>query len=305
MAKSELVLGTVQLGMKYGLNNTHGQPSKEDSVAILDAAFASGIDTFDTAYAYGTAEDVLGDWISSRALGDKVSVISKMKPHALNDYPDGTLASDVVRMEIEKSLHRLHINALDGYLLHSPYYIYSKHVMASLHKAKASGAVRNIGVSTYDEDDALQAVQLGIDYIQVPYNVFDQRLDATDFFALAKKNNVIVFARSPFLQGLLLMEPGSLPPHLLYARPQLEQFIEITQRHRISRVEASLLFTHIHCPADRIVFGVETLPQLKETIAVGKQFSSSIGDSWVKEIVECFKGTDRAIVNQSLWNRIK
>lgn len=62
----------VQLGMKYGLNNTHGQPTTEESFSILDTALAEGIDTFDTAYAYGTAEDVLGAWIRERSLAGKV-----------------------------------------------------------------------------------------------------------------------------------------------------------------------------------------------------------------------------------------
>ena len=86
----KLVLGTVQLGMKYGLCNTHGQPTQEESFSILDAALAAGIDTFDTAFAYGTAEDMLGAWMQERSLAGKVRVISKMKPHVLNEYHDGT-----------------------------------------------------------------------------------------------------------------------------------------------------------------------------------------------------------------------
>ena len=99
--KKTLILGTVQLGMKYGLHNTHGQPTTEESFSILDAALAAGIDTLDTAWAYGTAEDVLGAWLRARSLAGKVRIISKMKPHALNDYPDGMKAGEVVRIELE------------------------------------------------------------------------------------------------------------------------------------------------------------------------------------------------------------
>src|SRR3989344_9048087 len=161
MNNSKLVLGTVQFGMKYGLNNLHGQPTREEAFSILDAALATGIDTFDTAYAYGTAEDVLGAWIRDRSLAGKVRVISKMKPHALNDYPDGTKAADVVQTEIEKSLKRLHVDFLDGYLFHSPHYIYLRHMVEGLQKAKSGGMAKNIGVSTYDEGAGLQASVLG------------------------------------------------------------------------------------------------------------------------------------------------
>src|SRR3990167_1412179 len=193
MNKSTLVLGPVQLGMPYGLNNSHGQPTKEEAFSILDTDLAKGIDTFDTAYAYGTAEDVLGEWVRERSLASKVRVISKMRPHALNDYPDGTKAQDVVRMELEKSLKRLGVPSLDGYLFHSPHYIYLGHMVAGMQKVKEADLVKHIGVSIYDEAEALQAAELGVDYVQVPYNVFDQRLNATDFFDIAKKNNVKTF----------------------------------------------------------------------------------------------------------------
>ena len=139
--KNKFVLGTVQLGMKYGLHNTHGQPTKKESFSILDAALAAGIDTFDTAWAYGTAEDILGAWLRARSLAGKIRVISKMRPHALNDYPDGTKAQDVVRMELEKSLARLGVKSLDGYLFHSPHYIYMSHMVEGLREAKEADGV--------------------------------------------------------------------------------------------------------------------------------------------------------------------
>lgn len=303
--KTKLVLGTVQLGMKYGLCNTHGQPSREESFSILDAALVAGIDTFDTAYAYGTAEDILGAWIKERSLQGKVRIISKMKPHAINSYPDGTKATDVVQMELEKTLKRLHVKSLDGYLFHSPHYIYLSHMVEGLRKVKDAGLVGNIGVSIYDENEALQAAELGIDYIQVPYNAFDQRLDATNFFKLAKKNKVTVFARSPFLQGLLLMQPNELPKHLALLRPQLEQFIEISRRNGLTQTEASLHFADAMCHADRIVVGVDTKKQLEQNIGIMKTYTPASNESWLAEMQATFKDLNRGAINPSLWSKIK
>ena len=299
--KNKLVLGTVQFGMKYGLHNTHGQPTKEESFAILDAALVAGIDTFDTAYAYGTTEDVLGAWIKERSLAGKVHIISKMKPHALNDYPDGAKASEVVRMELEKSLARLNIKSLDGYLFHSPHYIYLTHMVEGLQKAKKAGMAKNVGVSVYDEAEALQAAELGIDYVQVPYNAFDQRLDATDFFAIAKKNKVTVFARSPFLQGLLLMQPSELPEHLSYLRPHLERFIAIAAKRDLTPREAALRFADSASRASHIVFGVDTLSQLKENLNI----VPSLDVELVAEIKKAFRNLNHGAINPSMWSKIK
>ena len=301
MQRNKLVLGTVQLGMKYGLHNTHGQPTTEESFSILDAALAAGIDTFDTAWAYGTAEDVLGVWIKERSLAGKVKIISKMKPHALNEYPDGTMAEEVVRTELDKSLKRLGVTSLDGYLFHSPHYIYLSHMVEGMQKVREAGLVKSIGVSTYDEAEALQAAELGVDYVQVPYNAFDQRLDKTDFFDIAKKNKVTVFARSPFLQGLVLMQPSELPEHLSYLRPHLERFTTIAAKHNLTQQEAALRFVDAACPADRIVFGVDTLSQLTENVNV----SSSSDTELVAEIREAFRDLNHGAINPSMWSKIK
>jgi uncharacterized protein len=301
MTHNTLVLGTVQLGMKYGLTNKGRQPTQEESFAMLDAALAAGIDTFDTAYAYGTAEDVVGAWLSARSLAGKVKIISKMKPHAMNEYPDGTKASDIVRTEVEKSLKRLGVESLEGYLFHSPHYIYMSHMVEGMRKAKADGLVKNIGVSVYDEPEALQAAELGVEYIQVPYNAFDQRLDATHFFDIAKKNKVTVFARSPFLQGLLLMQPHELPEHLAYLRPHLERFIAIAAKHNLTQVEAALQFVHAACRADHIVFGVDTLAQLTEDLKMAPSSNREL----VEDIQAAFKDLNHGAINPSMWSKIK
>lgn len=48
----ELCLGTVQLGMNYGIRGQK-QPSIDESMRILDYATHNGITSLDTANAYG------------------------------------------------------------------------------------------------------------------------------------------------------------------------------------------------------------------------------------------------------------
>jgi len=302
MIKSRLVLGTTQLGMQYGLNNAVGQPPKGESFAILDAALKGGINTFDTAFAYGSAEDILGEWIESRGVQNKVFIISKMKPHVLNEYPDGTKAADAVVMEIKRSLKRLKLQKLDGYLLHTPSYVYLAHVVEGLRKAKEEGLVSNIGVSVYDEQEALQGAELALDYIQIPSNVLDQRMDKTDFWNIAKKNSVTVFARSPFLQGLLVMEPEMLPAHLAHTRPYVDKLRELAKQNNLSPAKVALLFSFVRSRAHHIVFGAESVEQVTENIATVQDVKE---EPWMRELEENFKNIERAVVNPSLWSKIQ
>ena len=62
---SMMSLGTVQLGMKYGISNKTGQPSLEESFSLLNCAMEHGVNALDTSRDYGTSEDVLGSYFAA------------------------------------------------------------------------------------------------------------------------------------------------------------------------------------------------------------------------------------------------
>jgi len=59
---SKYTLGTVQLGMEYGIANKSGKPDMEKSFGIIQAAVDGGINSIDTALLYGDSEVVLGNF---------------------------------------------------------------------------------------------------------------------------------------------------------------------------------------------------------------------------------------------------
>ncbi len=258
-----MVLGTVELGMEYGIDG-QARPAKDEAFAILDAALAAGIDTFDTASAYGNAEELLGEWITARNCADKVKIISKGSGRA----------------DIEQSLKRLGLKALDGYLLHN-----AQGSFAELQEAKRAGLVKHVGASVYQPEE----VRGEFEYVQVPYNALDRRFE--------KVQDAVVFARSPFLQGLLLMNPADVPPHLLHARPYVEAFQKIAQQFGLSPLQAALLFAlHAH-PTNVVVFGVKTLPQLHEIIAAAR----TLLPNGYLDAVRALPVPPDTVVNPTLW----
>jgi len=58
--ETRLALGTAQFGLPYGIANQAGQVSRKDVSAMLQRAASNGIDTLDTAIAYGESEVALG-----------------------------------------------------------------------------------------------------------------------------------------------------------------------------------------------------------------------------------------------------
>ena len=290
MEKNKLVLGTVQLGMPYGISNTSGQPDEITAMSILDAALRGGIDTFDTAAAYGTSEEVIGHWIAARSLSGKVRIISKL-PSSVGADERAVLSSITV------SLKRLNIPKLDGYLLHSPADMESEVVMEGLKAAQDGGYVSYIGVSIYTPEEAIRAAELGFEYIQIPYNVLDQRLDKCGFFELAKERGMKVFARGPLLQGLLVLEPRKVPSRLAYARPYVEKFRAIATAHGLSPVEAAFVYVFAHPGIDHIVFGVDTIVQLREILSM----RMADNDECAKELRANFNDVEDRVINPSIW----
>jgi aryl-alcohol dehydrogenase-like predicted oxidoreductase len=87
------------------------------SFALLDAVFADGGTTFDTAQSYlnGDAERVLGRWMAARGNHDQVVVITKGCHHTLDRQ---RVTPFDLTADLHDSLARLSVERIDLYLLH-------------------------------------------------------------------------------------------------------------------------------------------------------------------------------------------
>lgn len=296
-----LVLGTAQFGLDYGINNPNGKPSIEKSIKMLEYAWKNGITIFDTAEVYGNAEEILEKFIKKNNLSDKIKIISKLTPNLFKGNESLEYVLKVIKSKIKESLERLNIKKLYGFLLHTPENIYNKNIIDSLKICKREGLIENFGVSIYEEKDALYASKLPVDFIQIPYSVFDQRLNKTDFFEVCKKNKITIFARSAFLQGLIMMNKKNIPYYLEEAKIYLEEFEEIIKKYDLSKIEASLLFSYNKTEVDYIVFGVDNLEQLKEDLEIVKK--TKMSKDCINDISSKFLNIKKSIIFPSLWEK--
>jgi aryl-alcohol dehydrogenase-like predicted oxidoreductase len=295
---AKLCLGTVQFGMKYGVNNQiDRQPTWEESFSMLDYAIENGIEVIDTARAYGEAELVLGEYFRSRGNADGLKIISKLRPNVIEEDDD---VYSTVRRELEDSLDRIGVSRLHGYLLHTPEYIYNSEIVAALKKLKSEKMVDNIGVSIYDLKEGYAAIDTGVvDYIQLPYSILDQRGVKDGFINRAKKAGITIFTRSAFLQGLFMMEQQDIPDHLQMAVPYLKAINKAIQSYDVDKITAILSFVCSEEAIDYLVFGVETLGQLKEDIE--KYRTMVIPKECIAELKRIINDVDDSIIFPSLW----
>lgn len=297
----DLCLGTVQFGMDYGIRGKK-KPVLADSLEMLDYALHNGIDTIDTANAYGEAENVVGAYLEHNPqIRRNVRIISKFRPNLLDGVPEEQYYP-VMKANLEESLRRLHTDYLDGYLLHSARYVFSDAIIETLLRLKQEGYIKKAGVSVYEVDEAAFGIQRNdLDFLQVPYSVLDQRMLRDGVFALAQERDFPLYSRSAFIQGLVLMEPMEVPEFLRNrAAPILSKVDRICREAGLTRAELAIGFVKRQAAISHLVFGVRNLEQLREDISI---FRQDLPIGVLEELEQEFADIDVDIVMPSLWKK--
>jgi aryl-alcohol dehydrogenase-like predicted oxidoreductase len=254
---SRLTFGTATLGMAYGRTNPANALSAEAASALLDAAWAAGITSFDTAHAYGDAEARLGAW--EKTTGHRAALVGKAP--AL----EGGIGLEAA---LDESLAALGRARIDGYLLHRAADWSRPAARDALAAAKAAGRIGAAGLSLYDAEDGLSAIAAGgVDLLQVPLNALDQRAATSGLLEAAAAAGVAVMARSVFLQGLLLADPDRLEPALAALAPALRSLRAVAAEAGMP-LPALLLRAVTGAPGvSTTIVGAYTPGQLAETAA--------------------------------------
>jgi aryl-alcohol dehydrogenase-like predicted oxidoreductase len=252
----KLGLGTVQFGLGYGISNATGKPPLSEVARILAQASDEGVDTLDTAAAYGEAETVLGQ-LSAEAAGFRI--ISKVS--AQQAYQPGA-----VRNSVENSLRRVRRERLDGLLLHRADDLLegpATDIVAEMQAMREEGRVGKLGVSVYSPEQ-LEAVLANFapDLVQLPCSLLDQRFLVSGWLGRLTERGVEIHIRSVFLQGLLLMAPADRPIYFKQYSASFDKFDRFCDEHVLSPLQAALGFTR-KLPADLTLVGVNRSDELQ------------------------------------------
>lgn len=285
---AKIAIGTVQFGQAYGIANRTGQVSVEHGRAMLAHAAARGVDTLDTAIAYGSSEEALG------AMGVAGwNIVSKL-PQAPEGEPD---LDRWVDAGVRSSLQRLRVPALRGMLLHRPAQLLEsrgRELYAALVRARETGLVEKVGVSVYDADelDRLPA-DMPFDIVQVPLNVLDRRLLQAGRLDRMVSGGCEVHVRSVFLQGLLLLPPAARPSFVERWPGVFGAWDRWLASSGRSALEACIGYAASVPGVSRIVVGMDSLAQTEEVMqAAGSTTKIALPD---------FGARDPGLLNPSLW----
>ena len=282
----ELCLGTVQLGTAAGTDYN-------EAVKMLEYAFENGIKSIDTSGAYAESEQTVGNFLADVNRSD-VSVATKIRPGILYNV-DPKNYYQVLKDALKGSLKNLRTDYADGCLFHNAEYVLNEEALAALSQLKKDRLVKKTGVSIYIPREFASAIDSPlVDIIQIPYNILDTRLDG-----LLKKTNREIFARSAFLQGLLLMNLEDIPPALSDIKPYILRIDSFCDYHGYTRLSLLLNFLKSQPKIDKLVFGAGNIHQLKEVIDA---YDTTVDLTALRELTYEFAGIDERIISPNLWH---
>jgi aryl-alcohol dehydrogenase-like predicted oxidoreductase len=292
MGKKKLVLGTVQFGLNYGINNTLGKPTFETVTQILDCAFKHQVKILDTAEAYGNAHDVIGSYHTQSI--HRFEIITKFSS-AANNRPSNW------EERIKLILRELNVSYLYGYMFHSfkDFKTYFKDYEMEILHLKSRGLIKKFGVSVYTNEELKVVIQTpNIDLIQLPFNLLDNYSQRGELLTIAKEKGIEIHSRSVFLQGLFFKNPDTLKQTLQPLKPYLEVIKEIANQNRLDINALSIAYVLQQSLVDSVLIGVDSVSQLLSNLdAANMKLSKE-----TMKIIDSLNVSELALLNPSNWN---
>jgi aryl-alcohol dehydrogenase-like predicted oxidoreductase len=253
-----------------------GEQDDEQSIAAIHHALDLGVNWIDTAaqYGFGHSEQVVGRAVRSYA-GERPYVFTKGgQPEGPNRTTVQSLKRDSLRREVEGSLSRLGVEAIDLYQIHWP--IPDDEIeegWSALVEFRDEGLVRHIGVSNFDVEQLRRAQAIApVETLQPPYSLVDREVEE-EILPFAEREGIGVIVYSPMGSGMLTgamtreriaslpdddwrkRSPGFQEPELTRRLELVERLERAAERHNVSPGAVAVAWTLRNPALDGAIVG--------------------------------------------------
>lgn len=280
---SKICMGTMTFGR---------EADEETSFAIMDRFFELGGTFLDTAdqYSMGASEEIVGRWIKSRGVRDKVIVATKVYQQMTPNPNDGYLSRYHIINACEDSLRRLQTDVIDLYQIHrwdpeTP----PEETLEALNDLVRQGKVRYIGCSNLKAWHLARFLQLSDQRnwsrfvcMQPIYSAINRSIEI-EILPLCAAEGLGVIVYNPLAGGMLtgkyrrgqpLPRGARIEANEAYYRRYyteealdiVEAFVQAAQERGVTPAQLALAWVlaepRITCP----IVGARNLEQLNDTL---------------------------------------
>jgi len=267
-----------------------GHQEDDDSIEAINRALDLGINWIDTAAVYGLghSEEVVAKAVKGRS--DRPYIFTKCSLIWDEKREIGhSLKADSLRREVEASLRRLDVEAIDLYQIHWPNPDPEiEEGWTTLSKLKDEGKVRYIGVSNFNVEQMKRAEAIApITSLQPPYSLIKREVEA-EILPYCKDHNIGVIVYAPMQSGLLTgsmthERAANLPdndwrksnsefqePRLFRNLKLVDLLKDIGQRHGRSPGEVAVAWTLRNPAVTAAIVGGRNAKQVEGTIGAAE-----------------------------------
>jgi len=281
--KNTFIIGTAQLGQKYGIANTSNLNSKYLTQKFIEEACTLNFNSFDTAASYGNSESLIGNGIKN--LNKKINIYTKIPKLKNKNILEA-------KEKFGQSLKKLKLSNIEGLLIHNPSDWQTKGMKEFSIHLRESKIINKFGLSIYEKKQ-IPNDQL-INLIQVPGNIFNQDLISSKELTSFNNQGGTVIIRSIFVQGLLFLKDEKFPENLLPLLEPINKFKDLANISNVSIESLAIKTVQSICPYGKLVLGCDNVKQLRalsnatnenisnnilqKAINLGKKYSSKLWD---------------------------
>lgn len=245
----KLCLGTANFGTKYGFKKTRINENELSKIAYLLSK--KSIFDVDTSFEYFNSHKQLKKFMKKN-----INITSKI-----------FLDKNTNLTTIKKKIFNFNKNSsarINNLLFHNQNDALQKKNIELFKRLKIDGVVNKIGVSVYDLSILKKILKLWKpDIIQVPVNPFNLDFISARFLKRIKRQNILIFARSIFLQGILVNRSFSLDKK---HNQNLKDWFDMCELKRVHPVKACIDFCKAIKELDFLILGVQNARELKQII---------------------------------------
>ena len=284
----KIILGSAQFGDRYGISKDKNIIKKREAKNILKFSQKNNIICLDTADRYKGSIKILHkqnlkEWkISLKISSETISKLNTKKK--FNNF-------------FFKNLKKLNQKKFEYFLFHESQDLLTskgEKVYEYLTILQKKGFINKIGVSAYSLNEMKKIIKnYKINVVQVPYNIFDQRLKESNLINTLKNMNIELHVRSIFLQGLLLLKKNKIPKKFLKWQDKFNLWYKFLKKNKTTALSECLNFVFSNKDIDKIVIGINSIDHLKEIVLLKKNF--------VKRNFETFKSKDVNLIDPRKW----
>lgn len=256
----KLIIGTAQLGSKYGIANYSDKLSKKKLFQFLEFCYNNSLVSFDTASDYNS-ENILGEFIKKNNI-QNISISTKIPSLK---YVSKKNKLNFVREVIDSSLNKLNINNLDTVFFHDEndidFYQSNEFDIVNIFKEYN---IKNLGFSIYSKKifNRLNKNK-NVQSFQLPINIVNN-----DFLKI--KSNKKIIARSIFLQGILISSKINTKNKIL--KNFNHKLIDFANEQKINLYALCVNYILKKKEINKFTVGFDNISQLKELLRLKKYY---------------------------------